>query len=71
MNFSDFSLKPESSVGYQVDNLRSVCEQFQVLLEGYTGLVKGLMGIKSLPDRDDIEKSSSYVLVRSETGKQF
>jgi len=58
MSFSDLSLKPESFVKYQVDNLRSVCEQFQIILEGFTGLAKGLTRIKSRSERDDTGEGS-------------
>jgi hypothetical protein len=58
MSFSDLSLKPKSSVEYQVDNLRSVCEQFQIILEGFTGLAKGLTRIKSRSERDDTGRGS-------------
>jgi general secretion pathway protein G len=61
MNFSDFSLKSKPAVRYQVDNLRSICEQFQILLEGYRGLAKGLTRIKSPSDGDDISERSSKV----------
>jgi hypothetical protein len=69
MSFSDFSLKSKPTVRYQVDNLRSICEQFQILLEGYRGIAKGLTRIKSLSDRDDIGKNSSTVWSGKKTGQ--
>jgi hypothetical protein len=71
MNFSDFSLKSRPAVRYQVDNLRSICNQFQIILEGYRGLAKGLVRIKSLADRDDIGKRSSKVWLGKKQDNNF
>jgi len=42
MSFSDLSLKPESSVRYQVDNLRSVCGKIQDYFGGPYRISKGI-----------------------------
>ena len=69
MNFSDFSLNYKPAVRNQVDNLRSICRQFQIILEGYRELAKGLTRFKSRFCWDDIGKDSSKVWLGEKTGK--